>query len=78
MSVDIDERAVELEGSAQMSDISCANLTPDNTNCTFYITEDGDYSVMFTESNEIGSSITTSTLNCEYTLLVVCVHIQLR
>ena len=72
MSVDIDGPAMELDAeTAQMSNISCADITPDDTSCTFYITEDGDYSVMFTESNEIGSTTTSSLFDCEYTFTII-------
>ena len=64
MSVNIDGPAVELDAEGT-SDISCTDITPDNTSCTFYITEDGDYSVMLTESNEIGSTTTTSLFDCK-------------
>ena len=65
VSMSINGPGVELD-LEEMSDTSCANLTPDDTSCTFYITEDGTYSVMFTESNEISSTTTNSSFVCKY------------
>ena len=60
MDVDLNE-----ERSAQIPDASCANLTPDDTSCTFYITEDANYSVVLTESNEFGNTTNPTSFICK-------------
>ena len=58
-----DGMVLDVDGSNQ----TCSDITPGQTSCTFYITEDGDYSVMFTESNEIDTKISpTYNFNCRF------------
>ena len=53
--------SLEVVGPAGMvldvDDANCGDLMPGHTSCTFYITEDGFYNVVLTESNEMDTRI---------------------
>lgn len=45
---------------------TCSNLTSDNTSCTAFITEEGQYNITLSLSNNVGQAKpVTSSFNCE-------------
>ena len=59
---------VEVRVDLDPGDISCSDVTADDTTCTVNITADEDYTVNLTLSNDVGSTQPVESMfNCEFT-----------